>query len=1308
MAEQEPELKQKLTLAETALITLSKPGSLARQAGMEAYNSIFMDKKDPQFIEKMGQIMRGERVTEAEDLVKFIEKTHGVDLTAGDDPDNRTPGEKIANFARDLAVDIATSPDTLAFGGASKMLGMSGASKLIAQKYGKTAAKAAERAAVGASLGIASTTPDDNIADVAKKALIGGAVIGGAGPLYRASGAGDVLSKVGDQASLLVEKGLGGKKTRKILEAEGVLSRPKTRERIGLLEAMDIRRKGETGEILKLDTSDIALAERNSFLNRVAASSLRDGGLQREFSKRLENLNTQMLAGESGMVDEAIDGIRKFLDDSLPSANVAGPSRVARESLMDDIVAHSRGGYKLKSKREMASFFNSMTRQIDENLIGRLKEAGASPEEIGVALERFDEAIAAGGGGIVGLREDLLKAINKTPDSKEALANIQKRISSDAGELAQDYFGRIREHIVEGRKLLSSVGDGVLRDDIVKQNFNSATDFANEIYEDLATTKMLTGPYKKEISTAMFEHVNKNKIAIAAYNEFAERALNKTIKDGDVTKAFDYTLVPISMHTADISKIDEFMNEVMADFGGNISKAIVGARRRTSDVFKVASRNISRAEAQQISAQRYANLFMLEREHLAAQKISAFMRDMSQATGFPGFVSSGLKLYDSLLNANKAAYLTLSSSWLTNNLPDNVFKAFTVGGLPAGVRAFVSQVGAIPRAAILGATDALAEATAKHPKIHSAAQALNIAAFKAFDSKGFIKTMMNISDPTKSSKALKIDNDWLRPMIDAGVIESDIFTDAFSVAGKKRLVDTINIGEASELGLSQSLKNTWMALSEDALPKKLQLDGQDWIDYMIQNRGTAPVMMKRLADAVRGSTDSRAAELGRFLDSLMNWSSGKLDSTANVLWKYTPIGRIGPVVEQMTRYHLFREVFKSLAKTKYAGTGDPKDVLRLFDELGADVVMSGKPDLLDGLATLELERKIQRAGAPFSQKKLIKSFLEEKNLPIDAEKFRKLFNMWGNNPDRVRRAQKAFKDASRITSDAMFDYGNIAPMERYFFRRMIPFWTFSRKSMNLLHDVAGDPTKVGRLAKLESFIAAHGRIPDKTDRARMTPQWLRQLAPVIDEQGRNVTFGSSSFVDTMKILDSLVEGKGLQEVASRSAPFVKSTIQEMTNVEPFTGRLIRPSEGGTSVRDIPLMRTGFGSLPADTLQSMGLDVEERPETGQLFTRSPDTAETLAEWNASGWTPSWWPLPTGIPLPQFIQVMNKYQRETGERGKGLTMEEFIFREVWPGKIKEQRFTPHGTGVQRLEKESVQEENAPIKMLKQFRSKRRRKR
>ena len=139
-----------------------------------------------------------------------------------------------------------------------------------------------------------------------------------------------------------------------------------------------------------------------------------------------------------------------------------------------------------------------------------------------------------------------------------------------------------------------------------------------------------------------------------------------------------------------------------------------------------------------------------------------------------------------------------------------------------------------------------------------------------------------------------------------------------------------------------------------------------------------------------------------------------------------------------------------------------------------------------------------------------------------------------------------YEEASRVTNDTFFDYGNISVFEQKVMKRIFPYWTYFAKSLPQWPElIAKNPERFTNLTKLQTNI---GRAP--TDRERQgLPDYLLDKAVRITDDGRAVTIPNISLHDVI----GMATGEGT--AAEKVHPLIKTIKQLATGTDDFGGEL---------------------------------------------------------------------------------------------------------------------------------------------------------
>ena len=177
-----------------------------------------------------------------------------------------------------------------------------------------------------------------------------------------------------------------------------------------------------------------------------------------------------------------------------------------------------------------------------------------------------------------------------------------------------------------------------------------------------------------------------------------------------------------------------------------------------------------------------------------------------------------------------------------------------------------------------------------------------------------------------------------------------------------------------------------------------------------------------------------------------------------------------------------------------------------------------------------------------------------------------------------------YREASRITNEAFFDYGNVNAFEQSFMKRIFPYYTFFSRNMNYWgQQLAENPDKVGRMLSLYKSL---GREPTDRERA-MTPDYMLDQAVRIAPDGRRITAPSVSFLDA-------INGINLRSTTLEKLHPTINLARSLLTGQNAIGQNIYPSD----------TRTGESKLsPQDTVMGVLSPTVHRDMHGNLINTS---------------------------------------------------------------------------------------------------------
>lgn len=208
--------------------------------------------------------------------------------------------------------------------------------------------------------------------------------------------------------------------------------------------------------------------------------------------------------------------------------------------------------------------------------------------------------------------------------------------------------------------------------------------------------------------------------------------------------------------------------------------------------------------------------------------------------------------------------------------------------------------------------------------------------------------------------------------------------------------------------------------------------------------------------------------------------------------------------------------------------------------------------------------------------------------------------------------------AAAKTKEFLFDYQNLTPFERNFMRRIMPFYTYTRKNLELqVH------TLLTRPGRLEMFNNAYTNIGDVfggaplSDEERQSlPEWVRDGANiVIRRNGKNVTLITSTgtpFEQPYQALGSM------RSIMGSLNPLIKGPIENATGYSFFNGKPLSEVTNATAYSSpmVPqVVRDFIGYTEKKYTDSTGQEhtiyVSLKPQNMNFFANMPLTPRVIS-------------------------------------------------------------------------------------------------
>lgn len=173
--------------------------------------------------------------------------------------------------------------------------------------------------------------------------------------------------------------------------------------------------------------------------------------------------------------------------------------------------------------------------------------------------------------------------------------------------------------------------------------------------------------------------------------------------------------------------------------------------------------------------------------------------------------------------------------------------------------------------------------------------------------------------------------------------------------------------------------------------------------------------------------------------------------------------------------------------------------------------------------------------------------------------------------DRLTKGD-AIEDAARTVRKALFDYSNLTVFEKNVFRRLVPFYSWTRFNAEYMaRFIVANPGKFGVI--LKGFRDVQDSFSDISDSDWANlPSWVRQgFSVVLDRNNKDVSaitsFGTpiEAFGDFMDSFFTPEKRTALNFLG----PVPRGIIEQGTGISLFTGKEISKDIDGKKFRDLP-------------------------------------------------------------------------------------------------------------------------------------------
>lgn len=180
---------------------------------------------------------------------------------------------------------------------------------------------------------------------------------------------------------------------------------------------------------------------------------------------------------------------------------------------------------------------------------------------------------------------------------------------------------------------------------------------------------------------------------------------------------------------------------------------------------------------------------------------------------------------------------------------------------------------------------------------------------------------------------------------------------------------------------------------------------------------------------------------------------------------------------------------------------------------------------------------------------------------------------------------KNFDEAASQVRKYLFDYGDLSPFERSTMKRLMPFYTWSRKNLPLqLEAIVRHPDKVNKLNLARENIQFEAEVPDLED----VPDYIRSAMPIYGAEkflgepalpgtAKAITLANlipfadlttfTKYLDTETIPETIDKGRLSQTISTALggvSPLIKAPIEWLSNYDFFRRKTIEEFKGQTA------------------------------------------------------------------------------------------------------------------------------------------------
>ncbi len=242
---------------------------------------------------------------------------------------------------------------------------------------------------------------------------------------------------------------------------------------------------------------------------------------------------------------------------------------------------------------------------------------------------------------------------------------------------------------------------------------------------------------------------------------------------------------------------------------------------------------------------------------------------------------------------------------------------------------------------------------------------------------------------------------------------------------------------------------------------------------------------------------------------------------------------------------------------------------------------------LAGIAMKPQEKVISIAGKVLPTSRSFVGYQVGRKVGNFIEEEARLVNFISN----LRKTGDPFLAASRA-KQFLFDYQNLTAFERTFLRRLIPFYTFTRKNLELqvksLLTVPGRiSTEVKTLTTIGDIISGNQKLTEE-DKKKL-PDWIKQgIGILAGKKGETLTILGSLQTPFEQPFQALQPN----QIMGSISPLIRAPLEQATGYNFFYGKALSDVDNAA----------GFKNAPEAVKQFIGFyEVNGKKADGTLFT-----------------------------------------------------------------------------------------------------------